>query len=71
MSTNAEERKLLREIDQLKKALPDMKKLETLAPELAQIREKKKVINKELDVVKKIMDEKNEKINSVKKDSEA
>jgi predicted nucleic acid-binding Zn-ribbon protein len=71
MSTNAEERKLLREIDNLKKALPDMKKLETLEPELTQIREKKKAINKELDVVKKIMDEKNEKINSVKKDSEA
>ena len=71
MSTNAEERKLLREIDALKKALPDMKKLEVLEPELAQIREKKKAINKELDVVKKIMDEKNEKIDNVKKDSEA
>lgn len=66
MYTNAEERKLLREIDQLKKALPDMKKLETLEPELAQIREKRKTINKELDVVKKILDEKNEKINIVK-----
>ena len=46
MSTNAEERKLLRESDALKKALPDMKKLEVLEPELAQIREKKKAINK-------------------------
>lgn len=43
-----------------------MKKLETLEPELAQIREKRKTINKELDVVKKILDEKNEKINIVK-----
>ena len=68
---NAEERKLLREIDALKKALPDMKKMQTLEPELAKIREKKKAINKELDVVKRIMDEKNDKINSVKKESEA
>ena len=32
--TNEQERKLLREIDQLKKGLPDMKKLEVLEPEL-------------------------------------
>lgn len=71
MATNAEERRLLKEIDSLRRALPDMKKLALIEPELAQIREKKKVINQDLDVVKRLIDEKNDKINSVKKDSEA
>lgn len=43
-----------------------MKKWEQLEPELAHIREKKRAINKELDVVKKILDEKNAKIDSAK-----
>ena len=42
---NADEKRLLREIDALKKAVPDMKKLAQIEPELASIREKKKVIN--------------------------
>lgn len=48
-----------------------MKKLSTIEPELSSIREKRKVINQELDVVKKILDEKNAKIDSVKKESDA
>ena len=63
---NTEEKKLLREIDALKKAIPDMKKWELLEPELAKIRDKKRAINKDLDVVKKILDEKNAKIDSAK-----
>ena len=35
MATNAEERRLLRDIDALRRALPDMKKLEVIEPELA------------------------------------
>lgn len=69
--SNAEEKRLLRDIDALKKALPEMKKLALIEPELAQIREKKKAINQELDVVKQLIDEKNDKINTVKKESEA
>lgn len=69
--SNAEEKRLLRDIDALRRALPDMKKLALIEPELAQIREKKKAINQDLDVVKQLIDEKNDKINSVKKESEA
>ena len=61
---NAEEKRLLREIDALRKALPEMKNLEQIEPELTQIREKKRAISKDLDVVKKLLDEKNEKIDS-------
>lgn len=68
---NTEEKKLLKEIDALKKAIPDMKKWELLEPELAKIKEKKKAINKDLDVVKKILDEKNAKIDSAKQQSDA
>lgn len=71
MATNAEERRLLRDIDALRRALPDMKKLEQIEPELAQIREKKKAVTQELDKVKVVIDEKNDKINSVRKESEA
>lgn len=69
--SNAEEKRLLRDIDALRRALPDMKKLALIEPELTQIREKKKVINQELDVVKQLIDEKSDKINGVKKEAEA
>lgn len=69
--SNAEEKRLLRDIDALRRAVPDMKKLALIEPELTQIREKKKVINQELDVVKQLIDEKSDKINGVKKEAEA
>ena len=55
----------------MRRALPDMKKLALIEPELTQIREKKKVINQELDVVKQLIDEKSDKINGVKKEAAA
>lgn len=58
--SNAEEKRLLRDIDALKKGVPDMEKLGTIEPELTQIREKRKVLTAELDASRKIIDDKNE-----------
>lgn len=41
---NSEEKQLLKEIDGLKKAVPDMEKLSKIEPELTEIRDKRKVI---------------------------
>jgi len=69
--SNVEEKKLLKDIDALKKAIPDMKRLSELEPELVKLREQRKAIQADLDVVKKLIDEKDAAINSVKKQSEA
>tara|TARA_B100000780_G_C20735952_1_gene292400 strand:+ start:142 stop:258 length:117 start_codon:yes stop_codon:yes gene_type:complete len=37
--SNVEEKKLLKDIDALKKAIPDMKRLSELEPELVKLRE--------------------------------
>jgi len=49
---------LLKDIDQLKKALPDMKKLSAIDPELQTIREERTKIQDELDITRKLIDEK-------------
>jgi predicted nucleic acid-binding Zn-ribbon protein len=48
-----------------------MKKLSELEPELKKIRDEKKKIQADLDIVKKFIDEKEEKISGVKQDSQA
>lgn len=64
--SNQDEKTLLRDIDLLKKAMPDMKKLSEIEPELQKIREERKKIQSELDGVKRIIDEQEEKIQDVK-----
>ena len=63
---NNEEKQLLKDIDQLKKAVPDMEKLSTIEPELSEIKEKRKGIQKQLDVIHGNLDGKEAKINEVK-----
>ena len=67
--SNQEEKALLREIDQLKKALPDIKALSKIEPELQAIREEKKKISGALDIVKRVLDDREEKIQGVKQAS--
>jgi len=61
----------LRDIDLLKKALPDMAKLSAIDPELATIREEKKGISAKLDVVKRVLDDREDKIQDVKASAQA
>jgi len=68
--SNAAEKALLREIDLLKKALPDMKNLSKVDPELQTIREEKKKISGMLDIVKRVIDDKEDKIQGVKQASQ-
>ena len=60
--SNQDEKRLLKEIDNLERALPDMKKLSTIEPELAKIRDARRKIQGELDIVKKFIDQKEDKI---------
>jgi predicted nucleic acid-binding Zn-ribbon protein len=69
--SNQDEKRLLQEIDKLERALPDMKKLSAIEPELAQIREQKKKIQAELDVVKRVIESKEDTISAVKQESQA
>jgi uncharacterized coiled-coil DUF342 family protein len=64
--SNKDEKALLKDIDTLKKALPEIMKLSVIEPELQKIRDEKKVISGELDHVKKIIDDKEDKIQDVK-----
>lgn len=61
-----EEKLLLKDIDKLKKALPEMKKLTSIDPELVKIRDERKVISADLDVFKQLIDEREVKINDSK-----
>ena len=70
MSSN-DEKKLLKDIDALKKALPDMSKLTIIEPELASIREEKKKIQDGLSLVQRLIDDKESKIQDVKQASQA
>ena len=54
--TSQEEKRLLKEIENLQKSLPDMAKLSELEPELKKIKDEKRKIQAELDVVKKVID---------------
>jgi len=69
--SNQDEKRLLQEIDKLERALPDMEKLSTIEPELAKIRDARKKIQADLDVVKRFIEGKEEIIQSVKADSQA
>ena len=64
--SNVEEKALLKEIDVLKKALPDLKKLFEIEPIITGLKNEKRKIQSELDIVKKLIDEKDRKINDVK-----
>ena len=57
---------MLKDIDQLKKALPDMKKLSGIEPELQTIRDERKKIQRDLDVTKELIAGKEEYIQQVK-----
>ena len=57
---------MLKDIDQLKKALPDMKKLSGIEPELQTIRDERKKIQRDLDVTKEQIAGKEEYIQQVK-----
>jgi hypothetical protein len=56
----------LKDIDKLKKALPEMKKLSGIDPELLKIKEERKKISAELDIVKVLIDDRDGKINDIK-----
>ena len=58
--SNQDEKRLLQEIDKLERALPDMEKLSAIEPELAKIRDARKKIQAELDVVKRFIEGKEE-----------
>lgn len=61
-----DEKNLLKDIDKLKRALPDMRKLSAIDPELVKIREERKKLRNELDIVTKIIDDKEGKIKDSK-----
>lgn len=67
--TNKDEKALLKDIDNLKRALPEMKKLKIIEPELVKIRDEKKQISADLDIVKKLIDDKEGTIQDVKQQS--
>jgi uncharacterized coiled-coil DUF342 family protein len=67
--SSVEEKKLLKDIDFLKKALPDMQKLSQITPKLNEIKEERKKITADLDVVKKLIDDKEDKIHDVRQAS--
>ena len=67
---NNEEKQLLKDIDLLKKAVPDMEKLSVIDPEISTIREKRKAIQKQLDVIHGNLDGKEAQISKVKEASQ-
>ena len=69
--SNKDEKNLLKDIDTLKRALPEIMKLSVIEPELQKIREEKKVLSSQLDNVKRIIDDKEDKIQDTKNQSQA
>jgi len=69
--SSVDEKKLLKDIDMLKKALPDMAKLTIIDPELIEIREAKKKISVELDRLNGVIGTQEEKISENKEKSQA
>ena len=49
--SNKDENALLKDIDTLKRALPEMKKMSAIEPELLQLRDERKLISAQLDKV--------------------
>jgi len=68
--SSKDEKALLKDIDALKKALPDLKKLSSFEPELTKIKEQKKVISSALDKVKGLINDKETIIQDVKAKSQ-
>lgn len=68
--SSQEEKKLLREIDQLKAALPAMEELGPIEPQLAKLREERKKIQADLDVLRKHIDDENVQIDDIQKASQ-
>lgn len=68
--SSQDEKKLLREIDQLKLALPAMEEIGPIEPQLVKLREERKKIQADLDIVRKLIDDKNLQIDEVKKSSQ-
>lgn len=68
--SNQAEKTLLKEIDHLERALPDMKKLSAIEPELAKIRDQRRKIQADLDVVKTLIEKKEVVISDVKQASQ-
>jgi len=69
--SSKDEKALLKDIDTLKKALPEITKLTDIDPELTAIKDEKKAIRNDLDVVKQLIDEKQGKIDTVKEANQA
>lgn len=69
--SNKDEKALLKDIDVLKRALPEMRKLQEIEPEMVKIKEEQKKIRGDLDIVKKLIDVKDKKIQDVRQQSEA
>jgi DNA repair ATPase RecN len=69
--SSKDEKNLLKDIDMLKRALPELQKLTAIEPELAQIREERKKISAELDIYKKLIDEREDTIQDFKSQSQA
>ena len=64
--SNQDEKRLLKEIDNLERALPDMEQMSTIEPELQKLRVARKEIQAELDIVKRFIDQKETVIQDVK-----
>lgn len=63
--TSQQERELLREIDILKKSIPDMKAMREIDPKIKTIRDQIRAIQDKLNIVKDLIDEKSAKISEV------
>ena len=68
--SNNDEKNLLKDIDSLKRALPEIMKLSVIEPELQKIRDEKKVLSSHLDSVKLIIDAKEDEIQDTKSKSQ-
>ena len=69
--TSQEEKKLIIEIEILKKALPDMQKLTLIDPQLNKYRAEKKKISQQLDEVQKQINVLDHKIDDIKAASQS
>jgi len=69
--SSVDEKKLLKDIDALKKALPDMEKLAQIQPELVQIRDEWKTIKQRLEKINAIIDDKVEKVEDARAQTQA
>lgn len=66
-----DEKAILKDIEMLQKVLPEMKKLQTIEPELKKIRDERKKISADLDIVNKLIDDRDQKINEGKQLNQA